>query len=281
VTKFLVIFLIIVLLILVIPFFYKQHAIQKNQLRFKTDYKPFQDIVVDRGGETVVILLHGFSTGPQEFLSLLPYLDKKKVSYVIPNLIGHNQPDTKIFETITYDLWEKQILELYKKLAKQYKYVDVIGFSNGGNLALKLSTQKDIRNLVLINSFSYPNQFFRTIYGLSQFKIMNFIFNHLIGYVPMDPDMKWLFYQYPYVPFNSLIQILALQASIDFSKVSAKEMYFIFASQDDLSDYVLLTEEKLAPLLKTENILILEKSSHRALEENELDKITALLDRIY
>ena len=276
------ILLILSVIIILVSKTYQYYAHQKIEARVAIDFQDSdaQDIIVDKGGDRVLLMLHGFSTGPQEFKPLLPYLEQKNMSYVILNLEGHNEKNAKKLGEVSYKTWESQVLEMYEMLAKQYKYIDVIGYSNGANLALKLSHQKHIRNLVLINPFSYPSSELSFLYKISQTKLAYVILDFLIGYIPMDPEYKRPVYQYPYVPFSSLIEILELQSTVDFSQIDAEQLFMIYAKNDTLSDYALLIEEKLSPQLEPENILVLEDSTHRALEESERDKIEAFLDAI-
>lgn len=97
----------------------------------------------------------------------------------------------------------------------------------------------------------------------------------------MDPKMARPFYQYPYVPYESLLEILRLQDSIDFSAVSAKALFLIYGLKDATADYDILIEDKLSSHLKPEHITVLKSSTHRAMDEQELALIKSALDQAY
>ena len=279
--KFLSIAGIICLILLCASLVYRYYAEYKIQQRASLDFKSSKDIIVEKNGYTALILLHGFSTGPQEFDPLLPYLNQKNISYMVPNLEGHNQINTESLEKVTFPVWEKQVLDLYEQVSKKYKHIDVIGYSNGANLAFKLLETNKIRHLILINPFSTPNEGLLKLHKYSQNNFLNMILDFFIAYIPMDPQLNRPVYQYPYVPYKSLIEILNLQSTINFNQVKTSDIFLIYAKKDDLSDFHLLMNDKLANRINSEDVLVLKNSSHRALEENERDQVERFLDKIY
>ena len=64
-------------------------------------------------------------------------------------------------------------------------------------------------------------------------------------------------------------------------KIIEKVAFLIYAKKDDLSDFHLLMNDKLANRINSEDVLVLKNSSHRALEENERDQVERFLDKIY
>ncbi len=78
-----------------------------------------------------------------------------------------------------------------------------------------------------------------------------------------------------------MIEILNLQSTINFNQVKASDIFLIYAEKDDLSDFQLLMNDKLANRINSEDVLVLKNSSHRALEENERDQVERFLDKIY
>ncbi len=96
-----------------------------------------------------VILIHGFLTNYLDFAPIIPYLEKEYdyvSKYIVP---GHDiPPNYKLFRVKdTFDT----LLKTYDELKKDYKDIDVIGFSMGGALASYLQSVREVSKLVLLS----------------------------------------------------------------------------------------------------------------------------------
>ena len=111
--------------------------------------KGAEPFFIDKKSDTGVLLLHGFTSTPQEVKGLGDYLAKKGYTINAPLLSGHG---THIFDlaTTTRAEWEKSATNALKKL--KTKKVYIIGSSIGGNIALKLASEKKIRGIVLMGT---------------------------------------------------------------------------------------------------------------------------------
>jgi esterase/lipase len=97
---------------------------------------------------SAVILIHGYITSPNDFLSLYESLYNKYDYVHKVTLPGHddnsNYKNFKFLPTI--DL----LLDTYYKISKEYDKIDLIGFSLGGALASALACKFKFNKVVLL-----------------------------------------------------------------------------------------------------------------------------------
>ena len=94
-----------------------------------------------------LITIHGFLTDIHDFGRLYDYLDM--YDKVIPCKVpGHNGKVD--FSKFTVESTLREVLHCYDELAKEYKVIDVVGFSMGGALASYLCTQRNVNKAVLV-----------------------------------------------------------------------------------------------------------------------------------
>ena len=106
---------------------------------------------IDNKSKTGILLLHGFTSTPQEVKGIGEYLAKKGLTIYAPLLTGHG---THIFDLATTKRqdWEKSTIKAFNRLKKKAENIFVIGSSMGGNLAIKLANQKKVKGLILLGT---------------------------------------------------------------------------------------------------------------------------------
>jgi len=85
------------------------------------------------------LLLHGFSSTPDNFRNLIPHLMALGLPYRVPTLTGHGEDTPDAIRGVNWETWladgEKALLDLLTEAEK----IIVIGHSMGGWIALNLS----------------------------------------------------------------------------------------------------------------------------------------------
>ena len=102
--------------------------------------------------ETAVLLLHGFTGSPYTLREMGNYLSSKNITILGVRLAGHGSHYNDLEKT-DYSHWLHSAREGLKKLCKEYKNVFIVGYSFGGNLALRLANEngKEIKGVALLN----------------------------------------------------------------------------------------------------------------------------------
>ena len=160
-------------------------------------------------GKICCLLLHGYTSSPQEFRLLAEYLSKKNISVYAPLLKGHGTHPIDLANT-NYKDWLKSAEDALKKIEKKYDKIFLIGNSIGGNLTFLLRHNKKIKGII---SLGTPI-FFR--FGLT----MRLIFPFLYLFKDFQkkyftPELKEVIKEnkrihYEYYPLNTISSVLKL-----------------------------------------------------------------------
>ncbi len=102
-----------------------------------------------KGGNSGVLLIHGFTGLPTELLLLGRYLNLAGFSVLCPRLAGHGTHERDLIRT-SKDDWFNSVLDAYSVLSGMCEKIFVVGHSMGGILALKLAAQKKIEGLATL-----------------------------------------------------------------------------------------------------------------------------------
>lgn len=98
--------------------------------------------------ERALLVLHGFSSSPAVYRSILPKI-KKYDAIICPTLPGHGD-SIDAFSQFTAANWLDASRTLCDELVNKYRKVDVLGLSLGGLLACELSKQFNLNHLFLL-----------------------------------------------------------------------------------------------------------------------------------
>jgi len=141
------IFFLIVLRKLRIIWNRKRKYNQMKPFKVKEGAKPY---FIKKGG-TCCLLLHGYTSTPQEFKLLTEYLTKKNISVYTPLLKGHGTDPIDLANT-NYKDWLNSSEEALEKVKKEYNKIILIGNSMGGNLAFLLKEDKKVKGIISLGT---------------------------------------------------------------------------------------------------------------------------------
>lgn len=115
---------------------------------------------INGNNETCWLMIHGYSSGPQDMRLLAETVsDEFNDSVYVPRLNGHGEVPSRLLN-LTLDDWYEQIEQDHTLLNTTCDAVNVVGFSFGGTLALRLSEEKSLKNTYLISPYLSPKKFF-------------------------------------------------------------------------------------------------------------------------
>ena len=99
-------------------------------------------------GKRAVLLLHGFTGNSSDVRQLGRFYKRKGYTSYAPQYEGHAAPPEEILQSSPF-VWFKDALDGYDYLVEQgYDEIVVAGLSLGGDFALKLSLNRDVKGIV-------------------------------------------------------------------------------------------------------------------------------------
>ena len=148
---------------------------------FKIKRRKYENIPIMKGGDpffykrgdTGILLIHGFTSTPQEMRSLGKYLAKKNITVYCPLLKYHGTVVEELVKGKLQD-WNEQVIKEAEFLREHCKKIYIAGNSFGGNLTLLYASSHRVDGIV---SFGTPifwkrERFHKSLYYiLRQFKI--------------------------------------------------------------------------------------------------------------
>ena len=160
------------------------------------------------GGDTGVLVVHGFTGNPQSMRGLAEAFGDAGFTVELPLLPGHG---TELAEMLTTDWsdWSAAAEAAYTDLAARTERVFVAGLSMGGTLTLWLAEQHpEIAGIVLINpACPPPGSTAEMVSGLQAMVDAGAELMDAIGSDIADPDQSEL--AYGQTPLRPLISLFA------------------------------------------------------------------------
>jgi len=99
--------------------------------------KSSQPIFIDKKSKIGILMIHGFTSTPDQFKELSAFLANKGFSVSAPLIAGHGTSPDDLAKTTSKD-WKKSVKDGYLKLKKISPKIFIIGNSFGSNLAFWL-----------------------------------------------------------------------------------------------------------------------------------------------
>ena len=94
------------------------------------------------------MLLHGFATNTYDFISIIPFLEKRYDAIFLEDMPGHGSngdlSDFTVENTMVF------VNKRFDEIKEKYDKVDVYGYSMGGVLATYLGVKKEVNRLILL-----------------------------------------------------------------------------------------------------------------------------------
>ena len=103
-----------------------------------------------------VLLLHGYGASPASFMHLAKRLERAGIPYYAPLISGFALGDFHLLDVIQETDWERDALFGFDLLSSFAEEVDVIGHSEGGCLAVLLTAQRNVNQLILVDPYLFP-----------------------------------------------------------------------------------------------------------------------------
>ncbi|MHB8333792.1 MAG: alpha/beta hydrolase [Acidimicrobiales bacterium] len=107
------------------------------------------------GGDTGVLVLHGFTGNPSSVRPLAEFLAADGFTVLLPRLPGHGTSVADMMTTSWAD-WTGAALEAYDDLAGRTARVAVVGLSMGGGLSAYVAQRRTVGAVVFINPLVKP-----------------------------------------------------------------------------------------------------------------------------
>lgn len=104
--------------------------------------KGAEPIFIDKKSKTGILMLHGFTSTPDQFKELAAFLSQKGFSVSAPLVAGHGTHPDDLIKTSPED-WKKSVRNAYLKLKEICPKIFIIGNSFGSNLGLWLAEEFD------------------------------------------------------------------------------------------------------------------------------------------
>lgn len=103
------------------------------------------------GGKKAVLLLHSFTSNPNDMKKLGSYLQQNQYSCYAPTLSGHGLPAEELLNYGPANWWQ-DALDGYQLLQdKGFERIAVVGLSLGGVLALKAAQELQINGVITLS----------------------------------------------------------------------------------------------------------------------------------
>lgn len=104
--------------------------------------KGSESIFIDNHSDVGILMIHGFSSTPDEFKEMSVYFSEKGFSVYAPLITGHGTIPENLMKTTPAD-WAQSVKEAYQKLKQSSQKVLIVGNSFGANLGFWLASQFD------------------------------------------------------------------------------------------------------------------------------------------
>jgi carboxylesterase len=111
---------------------------------------------LEGGNETCWIIIHGYTDSPDSMREISERVNLEFGDYVFaPRLLGHAEVPSRLLDYNLED-WYTQVSGDFERLEERCSNVNVLGFSFGGALSLRLAEEKKVKNVYLIAPYLKP-----------------------------------------------------------------------------------------------------------------------------
>ncbi|UFX83021.1 alpha/beta hydrolase [Candidatus Absconditicoccus praedator] len=117
--------------------------------------KGAEEIKLEGENQTCWLMIHGYTSVPDEFKNYAKEINKTFGDYVyVPRLEGHGTKPSDMIDIDVKD-WYNQVDDIYKKLENKCNNINIVGFSLGGFLSIAIAQNQyeSTNNLYLLAPF--------------------------------------------------------------------------------------------------------------------------------
>ncbi len=227
-----------------------------------------------KGNDRAILLLHGFSSSPAVYRQLLPALTPAYDAIVSPTLPGHGDSIAAFSRATAFD-WIAAAEEACRLLVKDYKRVDVLGFSLGGLLACHLSSRISLHHLyllapalVLALNIPWALKIAHTMHWLG--------FQHMRNRAGNLHSRLHSEIAYRQLPITAVIEILTLVNKFQFTPPTCPTDVFLGCFDETINS---IAVEKHFSNMPNATIHWLKKSAHVLPLDGDVDAIIACIHK--
>ncbi len=227
------------------------------------------------GGESGVLLVHGFTGAPSEMRLAGEYLNNLGYTVLAPRLPGHGTTAKEMAKT-AWPHWYGNVEDGYHLLAGICSSVSAVGLSMGGLLTLKLASEYPLKRLAILST---------PIYIANERLPLLPLYRVFTNFVPKKrkrlPDIGEDYsITYDVTPLSSLSSLLSLIKHVDGLLPSISIPALIIQSKKEhtvkpesaqyIYDRLGSTEKKLVWLNKSGHIVTLDVERDTVFQEISL-----------
>ncbi len=180
------------------------------------------------GGETALLILHGYLGSPYEVSYLAERLNRRGYTVSVPRLPGHGTDGNDFLKTGKRE-WLRKAYDSFLELKSSYKRVYLIGFSMGGLLAIITAASLKTDKLILIA----PALTNRRRLRLFLTPLMKFFFKKIRkksnagAFNSFEEYLKEVYWSYDWIKASSDILSLQIEARKKLSLLKAEVLLLI------------------------------------------------------
>jgi len=143
--------------------------------------------------EACWIVIHGYTDTPDSMREISEKVNSEFGDYVYaPRLLGHGEVPSELLD-YTLDDWYAQVSSDFDYMSESCEKINVLGFSFGGALSLRLAEEKAVNNVYLIAPYLEPTD--KWYYGFETDEYLE-TFSESMVYVkrlslPMVNSREW------------------------------------------------------------------------------------------
>lgn len=193
----------------------------------------------------VVILLHGFTSSPMIFDHVAAELEENEIDFHAPLIVGFGLNRHDLLFSLREEDWVRQTTELYDLLKHQYDEISVVGHSLGGLLAIYLAQLRPVKHLIVAAPAIFPDPAQRLYRFLARSQVLARLLAWTLPFLPkvrrrgrstandvlLDAAAE-KYFQYPVAPVRGILNILKLQARVDFRQARYQTLDLLLGKQD-------------------------------------------------
>lgn len=227
-----------------------------------------------QGGDTAILLIHGFTGYPGDMIYLAEQLHAEGYTVRVPRLPGHGT-DAGDFLSSNWKDWLRRAIDEYLELAARYQTVYVGGLSMGGVLAAIIASCYPVKRVLLYApAFKVRNKFIAVsgLIGLFWKRVRSGSHEYY-----HEPDKEYIsteYWDYLWPSQSWGLYRLMRVARKRLGKVRGEVLTIISEADETVPPSVAQLVEKQIDAARLETV-VLTKSAHPVTRDVEAERVAA------